>query len=315
MLNECARLVWTPVPARSRACYEAWVGSVRFFHAGLLCALLSGCSGESAVAPEQASSDSGVADVGSDVFDASPDRADGETLLDAASESSTMPDAEMLDAADDPSEDALDGADDPSEDAIDAADDGQDALDGAVEGQQDVAPVLVGVVVSPPYVSIHLGTKEQLEATAEYSDGSSLVVTDVSSWTSSNPGTANVSDAPGSKGLVTPVGPGTATIRAEFEGFVGGAFVDVHGGIPVHILLEPDTATVSVGLTQAFHATCVWNDNSTSDVTDLATWSASDDAIATVDAHGLASGVVPGLVTITAVFGMVPGNAELAVVP
>ncbi|HDX8593572.1 TPA: Ig-like domain-containing protein, partial [Aeromonas dhakensis] len=71
--------------------------------------------------------------------------------------------------------------------------------------------------------------------------------------------------------------------------------------------LTPATASVAVGLEQQYTATALLSDGSSLDVTNHAalSWSSSDVAVATISAtgtngKGLATGVSPGTVTITA---------------
>jgi hypothetical protein len=62
------------------------------------------------------------------------------------------------------------------------------------------------------------------------------------------------------------------------------------------IKVTPETATINIGATQQLTATVLPENATNKDVT----WSSSDQAIATVDATGLVTGVAPGTVTVTA---------------
>ncbi|WP_149303609.1 galactose-binding domain-containing protein [Pareuzebyella sediminis] len=90
---------------------------------------------------------------------------------------------------------------------------------------------------------------------------------------------------------------GDGTIPSEiipctvFDFFNGPPIVNVTG-----VVLSPDTATVTEGLTEQLTATI-----SPVDATDTGvTWSSDDESVATVDASGLVTGVSPGTATITA---------------
>ena len=75
------------------------------------------------------------------------------------------------------------------------------------------------------------------------------------------------------------------------------------GGAIVGLQVTPAKASIPVGLHQQYEATAIMSDGSTEDVTThpALSWSSSDTAIATIDiATGLAVGVMPGEVTITA---------------
>ena len=67
----------------------------------------------------------------------------------------------------------------------------------------------------------------------------------------------------------------------------------------------------------ALHATGTYSDNSTQDLTNTVSWSSSNSAIATVSnssgSQGLATGIAPGTVTITAVLVGIQGTATLTV--
>lgn len=67
------------------------------------------------------------------------------------------------------------------------------------------------------------------------------------------------------------------------------------------IAVEPALPdNLAVGATQQFTATGTYSDNSTADITSEVTWASSDEAVATIDAAGLATGVAEGTADITA---------------
>ncbi len=74
------------------------------------------------------------------------------------------------------------------------------------------------------------------------------------------------------------------------------------GEPPVLTAIEasPNSATIEEGQTQQFTATGSFDDSSTADLTSTATWESSNTAVATVDASGLATGILAGTATITA---------------
>ena len=86
----------------------------------------------------------------------------------------------------------------------------------------------------------------------------------------------------------------------------------IETGIAGLVVVSPAVDTVEVGETTQFTAT----------ITDLhgnplpgpaVTWTSSNPAIATIDGNGLATGVAPGTVTITASIGYLSGDAQLTV--
>ena len=77
--------------------------------------------------------------------------------------------------------------------------------------------------------------------------------------------------------------------------------------------VTPGTTAVGTGATQQFTATGKFSDGSSKDLTSSVVWSSSDPAIATINASGMATGVLSGAVTITAKSGSVQGIANLNV--
>ncbi len=84
--------------------------------------------------------------------------------------------------------------------------------------------------------------------------------------------------------------------------------------LPATVTVSPSSATVIVGLTTPFTASAV--DAGSNPVSTTFTWASSDNSIATVDASGVATGVAPGTVTITATSANnIAGTASLTVNP
>lgn len=79
------------------------------------------------------------------------------------------------------------------------------------------------------------------------------------------------------------------------------------------IAVTPGNATLAAGSVQQYRATGTFSDGSSSDVTQTASWSSSQPAVATIDTTGLATGVAAGSTTISASSGSVSGSASLSV--
>jgi trimeric autotransporter adhesin len=75
--------------------------------------------------------------------------------------------------------------------------------------------VLTSIVVGPAAPTIAVGQTQQFTATGSFSDGSLLDITTFVTWTSSDTGVGDVSNADGSRGQATAFGSGTATIQAQ----------------------------------------------------------------------------------------------------
>lgn len=167
---------------------------------------------------------------------------------------------------------------------------------------------LVSVAVTPAVASVAVGTQTALTATATYSDGSTRDVTATASWTSDPSMVAAVAG-----GVVTGNGAGTATIAATFDGRSGSAEITVPSATVTALTVTPvDPSTAIQGVVE-FHAVVTLSDGTTQDVTQTATWSASDPSVASVSTSGLATGVAAGTSDIQASSGMVSGSTTLTV--
>ncbi len=143
------------------------------------------------------------------------------------------------------------------------------------------AAVLTAITITPPNSSIAKGTSEQLIATGDFSDGTTQNLTAFVSWVSSAPSIATVSDAPGSQGLVTGIGVGSATITATLGGVSGATTVTVTSAVLTSIAVTPPNPSIANGTTVQLTATGIFSDGTTQDLI-LASWISSSDTIATV---------------------------------
>ena len=133
-------------------------------------------------------------------------------------------------------------------------------------------------------------------------------------WTSSDPAIATVDHTGTSIG----VAPGSTTITASYGSVSGSTTLKV---IPAPVLTSINVSLngwqpnpVSVGNTTTFSVNV--NDQYGNGMKSPGplVWTSSNPAIATVDHSGVATGVAPGSVTITASYGSVSGSATLKVV-
>src|SRR5689334_10507994 len=83
----------------------------------------------------------------------------------------------------------------------------------------------------------------------------------------------------------------------------------------VAIAVTPANPTIAAGTTQQFAATMTYSDSSTGDVTALATWASSNTTVATVapGTPGLATGLVQGATTISAIYAGLAAGTQLNV--
>src|SRR5207249_3910089 len=111
---------------------------------------------------------------------------------------------------------------------------------------------------------------------------------------------------------VTAIGNGTAIITAAASGVSGTATLAVAQIVRSVVVSPASAALASVNLLQQYGAVAL-DGNGRPVAGQTFTWSSSDPAIATVDATGLATGLAPGSVTITATAAGVVGTATLSV--
>lgn len=81
----------------------------------------------------------------------------------------------------------------------------------------------------------------------------------------------------------------------------------------VSVGISPAAPTVAAGTEAQLKATVVRSDGSTEDVTQKATWTSSDEAVASVSAEGLVSGHQPGTSVLSATFEGTKGEVTLTV--
>jgi len=164
---------------------------------------------------------------------------------------------------------------------------------------------LVSIAVTPVTPSIAAGTRLQLVATGTFNDGAKQDITSSVTWSSDAPTKVTVDDA----GLATGVAAGSAKLTATqgtgAAAITGSTTLTVTGAKLVSIVLEPHpTTSIAKGTTVQFTATGFFDDTSTQDLTDTATWASSMAAVATISndpaTNGLATGRATGTTNITA---------------
>jgi uncharacterized protein YjdB len=171
-----------------------------------------------------------------------------------------------------------------------------------------VSPKAVAEVrLSPDAPAIEMGGTVQLSATA-FDVAGDLLPNRPIAWSSTNEQVATVS----SGGLVTGVGPGTATIRATSEGKTGSVTVTVQLAPVASVVVTPPTATILPSGTVQLQATPTDARGNTLSGRAIA-WSSSDESVARVSASGLVTAVTPGVATITATSEGRSGSAVITV--
>ncbi len=194
------------------------------------------------------------------------------------------------------------------------------ATSGAIVGSTVLTistATLATIAVTPSSDTVPLGLRPQYTATGTYSDASTYDLTDLVVWGSSMVATATVSNADGSRGLVTTLATGATLITATLTGISGAASLTVSAAALASIAVTPSGTSIADGTTQQFMATGTYTDSTTQDLTLSVTWSSSDSNIASIsnaaDDEGEATGNATGNVTISATQGGITGSTGLAV--
>ena len=159
-----------------------------------------------------------------------------------------------------------------------------------LELSQSASEVPIGGTgsLSANYYRIVDGTRDQNTDVTAYTE-----------WTSSNESVATVS-----KGVVTGVSKGTATITATYNGYRVTHTVTVTDVITYKLYLSSTSLNIATGKNGKFTALLGTYTNGkqtgATEISSKCTWSSSDESIATVSNIGLVTGVKVGTVTITA---------------
>lgn len=179
------------------------------------------------------------------------------------------------------------------------------------------AAALTGVEIAPIEPTIAKGTTQQFVATAVFADGTKQDVTATATWASSDQAVATVSNAGGSSGRADGIAQGTTEISVTYNEQLAATTLTVTAAVITSIGVTPANPSIAKGTQQQFTATAVFSDDSTQDITTLATWTSSDTAVASVGdssaSKGLATGVAQGSTQIGAAYQSVTGATTLTV--
>jgi hypothetical protein len=156
-------------------------------------------------------------------------------------------------------------------------------------------PKIISLIIQELGDSVDVGKSIPLKAYANYTDGRRDEVTTKVEWVSFNESVASVED----NGIVTGVSVGDARIKALYKGHSDTTTITVFKS-EQSLTIESSTTTINIGDDLQLSAMLRYSDNSVENVSDLATWVSSNDAILSIDAHGLTHALSSGTATITA---------------
>lgn len=178
---------------------------------------------------------------------------------------------------------------------------------------------LASIELNPTAGSTALGFTKQFIAIGHYTDGTSQVLTNQATWSSSDPTKAIISNASSSRGLLSSVALGSVTVTAVFNGVTGTTTHTISNASLVSLAIAPAPVSVAQGASVPLVATGSYSDGSTQDLTASVTWSSSATGVAQVSnasgSQGLVTGVSPGSAVVTALSGSVSQTVNVSVTP
>ena len=156
---------------------------------------------------------------------------------------------------------------------------------------------LRAIQVLPSNPVLPTRTKVQFTAMGVFSDGSTVPLSGVH-WSITGGRVARIT----SQGLVVTKKAGTAKVTAKLNGLTGTTTLTVSSSSVVSLSMVPVDPTIAAGTTQQFKLIANFSNGTQVDVSSSASWKTSNFNEAVIGNTGLASGIAPGQVTITATY-------------
>ncbi|MCL1064566.1 Ig-like domain-containing protein [Shewanella benthica] len=160
--------------------------------------------------------------------------------------------------------------------------------------------VIESLQVTPVQNQLPKGQKQQLTATAYYSDGHTSLVTQLATWTSDDSSIVEVVSLGTDAGSAHALSVGDAKITASFDAMQSSSAFVVTDAILDSVSLSPVTASVTAGNTQQYQFIGIFSDGSNQDLTKVSSWQSSEGSVASIDRFGLAQTYIKGSTQIKA---------------
>jgi len=161
---------------------------------------------------------------------------------------------------------------------------------------------LVSLRIIPGNVQVALGIQKQFSAEGTYTNGETTLsqdITELVTWSSSDPSKMGISDAPGSKGLATTIATGTTEINATLSNLTASATATITAASLVRIEISAPQTTVPAATKLQLQATAIFSDNSKVDLTTQVDWVSNNNSLATINGNGLVSALAAGNVELS----------------
>ncbi|WP_052707907.1 Ig-like domain-containing protein [Vibrio neptunius] len=173
---------------------------------------------------------------------------------------------------------------------------------------------ITDITITPSAVILAKGHHQPLTATATYSNGLSMNISDSVTWVSDDPSKATITSQT-EHGLLNGVSVGSTTVTAIKEGITSQLVdVEVTNAVITGISVTPSVVNIAKGQHQALTANAIYSDDTSSDISESVTWVPVDNSTATVTSNGVLSGGKVGKTTLTAVKDNVTSNTVGVVV-
>jgi len=176
------------------------------------------------------------------------------------------------------------------------------------------AALLQRIEIATVNKNLEIGFQSSLEALAYYSDGRIHDVTAQVTWSLDNSNIASINAA---NDTISGLAIGTARLLADFSGFSHQQTILVNDATLSRIEISPKNASIVAGYKKTFVATGIFSNQTSRDITELVTWTTSDDSIAEIDnrltSSGNSLGVSKGTVTISASYLESTSNIQVEV--
>jgi|GEM_PF-3062422 len=196
------------------------------------------------------------------------------------------------------------------------------SLDGITEATNlTVTPEeLVSIEITPGNSALLEDLIKQYTATGIFT-GSSCDITSSVTWTSSNPDAAIISNDSGTRGVVTARSIGSSEISAAMNGITASTSLTITDSPVAQVQVIVHDVKIYTGYSGTCSAAAVCEDGTIHDVSEVASWSASDDTAANVsNAEGI-SGTVSAIkdggtatVQVQASYGGTSGAGDVDIV-
>jgi hypothetical protein len=177
------------------------------------------------------------------------------------------------------------------------------APDGGLPAPTPSATDLIGIGLTPNSPKVTAGEPIQFLATGFYADRSTVDVTDVVSWVTSDAGVVEISGGLDTEGIGTTFGAGQAIVSAALDGLESNAArVTVTAADVEGLIIRPGSVSVHSGSEVTVSAEASFSDGSHGDVSGTVRWITADGAVVLVDPGGRITGNAVGTSTIRAVY-------------